>query len=127
MGDLQVSHVAVKVDSIEESIKFYNSFFGFLNEGIVQLPNKRISFLFLENNPSFKIELIEEEGDNDFESKNVQIDHIAFNVNNIDYYMDKLKEVGIELDRNPTKTAKGQLTIFFRGINNELFQLTELN
>ncbi|MCF8564287.1 VOC family protein [Alicyclobacillus tolerans] len=122
----KVEHVAIIVNNMEESIRYYCDLFGFKLRTTGSNPRREMSFLTHTQQPSFEIELIRDlEGKDTYSNKGL-VNHLAFTVENIQEAMEYYRGKGIVFNADEPSTAiDGGKTIFFDGPNGELLQLVE--
>lgn len=122
----KAEHVAIIVNDIEKSIKYYSDMFGFTLRLRGQNPRREMAFLKHDNQPGFEIELIFDlipQGD--YADKGI-VNHLAFTVDNIQEAIHYYRDKGIVFHtKEPNNAIDGAKTIFFTGPNGELLQLVE--
>lgn len=126
MAIKKLEHTAIIVKNIEESIEFYKNILNFQLRTAVNIKNRKLAFLYVQDQPEVEIELIEELTDVNPPATNGVLDHLAFVVDNLDRTIEELQSKGIDFPEAPRiSAASGDKTVFFRGINGELLQLIE--
>jgi lactoylglutathione lyase len=122
----KIEHLAIIVESIEQSVPFYTTMFGFKERTRGQVRSRLIAFLYLENQPDLEIELIQDiSPQGPYDEKGI-VNHLAFTVDKISEAVMYYKEKGIEFPSDePSVSLGGSKTIFFYGPNRELLQLVE--
>ncbi|WP_240375973.1 VOC family protein [Bacillus piscicola] len=122
----KMEHVAIIVTDIDRSIDFYTNLFGFRLRLRGKNPNREMAFLYLESQKDMEIELIRDIQPLDEYSKDGNVNHLAFTVEDIDKAILYYKEKGIEfLSGEPKPTLEGGRMILFRGPDEELLQFVE--
>jgi lactoylglutathione lyase len=113
-------HAGIQVQNLDESIQFYETVFGFQVEQYLMLPGEKIVFL---KKGDIRIELIESE---EFLVSFSSI-HISWQVEDIEYWMGTLRDKGLHPAEGPYKLKNGWVTIFYKGLNNEVIELLQVN
>ena len=129
MAIQRIAHSAIRVNSLEDSIKWYNGTFNFKVRSSITLPTRKIAFLYLEQAPDTEIELIEElkKNSDSPDGDNTRIDHVAFAIESVSDTLKRFEHKKLEyLTNEPFFTAAGKQSIYLKGINGELIQLIEL-
>jgi methylmalonyl-CoA/ethylmalonyl-CoA epimerase len=113
----KISHLGIAVKSIEESVKLYTDVFGLELVGIEEVPEQKVRVAFLPVGES-RIELLEAtEPDSPvakfIEAKGEGIQHIAFQVEDVEKSIAAAKELGLRvIDEKPRKGAGGASIAF---------------
>jgi lactoylglutathione lyase len=122
----KAEHVAIIVNDIEKSIRYYSDMFGFTLRSRGQNARREMAFLKHANQPGFEIELIFDlipQGD--YADKGI-VNHLAFTVDNIQEAIQYYQGKGIVFHSDhPNNAIDGAKTIFFTGPNGELLQFVE--
>lgn len=122
----KIEHIAIIVNDMEESIKFYSDLFGFKVRLRGSNPNREMAFLYLEKQPSVEIELIRDIDPIGEYSESGLVNHLAFTVEDLDASIKYYKDKGLIFTSDETKpTLEGGRMILFYGPNKELLQLVE--
>lgn len=129
---ITLSHIAVAVKSISESLKFWQDVLGLSLLAIEEVPEQKVkvAMLGIENT---HIELLEPLNPESTVAKFIEkrgegLHHIAFEVENIEEVLEKLKESGVKLiDEKPRKGAMGKKIAFIhpQSTGGVLIELTE--
>lgn len=125
---MKVHHVAITVNSLEKSQKFYQDFFNFKISKFFERKDMGAKAVFLELE-GFFIELWEfaDLKNNDDDLKDIKIRgirHIAFEVENLDKTFTDFKKRGLEVTE-PTLGASGHMYSFTsdpNGVALEIYQ-----
>ncbi len=131
----KISHLGIAVKSIEDSLKLYTDVFGLQLAGTEVVPEQKVRVAFLPVGES-RIELLEAtEPDSAvakfIENKGEGIQHIAFQVENVEKAIEAAKELGMRMiDEKPRKGAGGARIAFMHpkstyGVLIELCEHTE--
>ncbi len=118
----KISHLGIAVKNIEDSLKLYTDVFGLELEGIEEVPEQKVKVAFLPIGES-RIELLEAtEPDSAvakfIEKKGEGIQHIAFQVENVEKAITSAKEMGLKMiDEKPRKGAGGAKIAFIHPKN----------
>jgi lactoylglutathione lyase len=121
MTVIGVHHVGVHVASLERSIAFYQSVFGFQLARQLTLGSEQL--VFLEAGPA-RLELIAT-GASDRDTG--IIDHLAFEIEDLEGWVIRLRELGVRLlDEAPVEVpALGLRILFCLGPDRERIELLE--
>ena len=112
-----VDHIGIAVNSIEESLKFWEDTLGIKCHGTEEVADQKVITAFLPVDDS-EIELLEGTSEDSpvskFIAKNGQgIHHIAIRVDNLEEALAELKEKGVRLiDEKPRRGAGGAMIAF---------------
>lgn len=107
-----IEHIGIAVNSIEESLKYYEGILGLECYAIEEVKDQKVKTAFLKIGQT-KIELLEStELDGPvgkyLEKRGEGVHHIAFSVNGIEDNLMEAKEKGIRvIDEMPRKGAEG--------------------
>jgi lactoylglutathione lyase len=125
---IKVEHVAVIVNDMNESIRYYCELFGFVLRTRGSNERREMAFLKYEHQPGFEIELIQDlQVQEEYSAKGI-VNHIAFTVAEIDEAISIFRKKGVVFaTESPNIAIDGAKTIFFTGINGELLQLFQPN
>jgi lactoylglutathione lyase len=120
----KIEHIAIMATNLDHSINFYTKIMGFNLRSRGTKGNRReIAFLYLEQDQSVEIELMNDLMPNgDYSEKGI-VNHLAFTVENMDQAITHYKEKGVVFATDePTVSIDGTKTIFLYGPNQELLQ-----
>lgn len=112
-------HGGIEVGNLDDSIRFYESMFGFTIEQFLTVDGEKIAFL---KNEDARIELIE--------SKNIAAPsnsvHLAWQVDDIEDWMKRLKVKGHCPSEGPYKLKNGWIAVFYEGLDGEVIELVQV-
>ena len=125
----KIDHIAIAVNSLEDSIKVYTSLLGIEPELETITAEKVNTAIYVLNGIS--LELIEPIGDDSpitkfLKKRGEGLHHVCLKVNNLEETMDELKEKGIEIiDETPKRGAGGTNIVFLhpKSTGGVLFEL----
>lgn len=124
----KIEHTAIIVQDMNEALEFYCDTLGFTVRLQSDGKDRKLAFLYLENNPHTEIELIQDVSGLKAYDKDGIVNHIAFAVNDIEESIEYLQKKGVSLSKDDIKeTVDGGKMILFYGPNNELLQLVQRN
>ncbi|MEO0124040.1 MAG: methylmalonyl-CoA epimerase [candidate division WOR-3 bacterium] len=107
---MKISHIAIAVKNITESLKIWQDIFGLKLIKVIDVPDQKVKVAMLEVD-DMHIELLEPLNPDStvakfIEKKGEGLHHIAFAVDNIEATMEQVKKSGIKLiDEKPRKGA----------------------
>ncbi|KYC51538.1 MAG: Glyoxalase/Bleomycin resistance protein/Dioxygenase superfamily protein [Candidatus Methanofastidiosum methylothiophilum] len=113
----KIDHIGIAVNSLEESLKFYEGALGLKVENIEEVSEQKVKVCFL-NIGGVHFELLEPTSPDSTVAKSIEkrgegIHHIAVLVENIDEAIKTMKEKEIKLiDEIPRKGAGGSKMAF---------------
>ncbi len=113
----KVSHIGIAVKSIDEALKLYRDILGLSVEGFEVVEEQKVRIAFIPIGET-RIELLESTDPNGpiakfIESRGEGIQHIAFQTDDIEAELKKLKEKGLRLiDEKPRRGAHGAKIAF---------------
>ncbi|MEG2354213.1 MAG: VOC family protein [Clostridium sp.] len=116
------NHIGIKVRNIQEAEKFYCENLEFKLEH--RYDDDKRTLVFLEN-ASTVIELIYVKTLEYSSVANGIVEHIAFTVENIEEYAEKLRDNGVEFSTCHPMELDEKLVIFFQGPNGEKLELVQ--
>jgi methylmalonyl-CoA/ethylmalonyl-CoA epimerase len=117
MKILKIDHLGIAVSSIDEKKNFWVDAMGLTLEGTETVEAQKVTTAFLPVGES-EVELLESTSDDGPVAKYIQkkgegIQHVSFQVENIEEALAELKEKGIQLiDQVPRKGAGGAKIAF---------------
>nr|MDA8229478.1 VOC family protein [Desulfitobacterium hafniense] len=122
----KIEHVALIVQNIDESVKYYENLFGFQLRVKGKNPRREMAFLYHPAMTGIEIELIQDLVPlGEYHCQGV-VNHLAFTVENMEKAIANYREKGVVfLSEAANAAIDGAKTIFFYGPNNELLQLVE--
>ncbi|MGB9721575.1 MAG: methylmalonyl-CoA epimerase [bacterium] len=114
---MEVSHIALAVKSINDSLKIWQDILGLRLNQIVDVPEQKVKVAMLEIG-GIHIELLEPLSPDSpvakfIEKRGEGLHHIAFEVEDIEAVLEELKNKGIKLiDEKPRKGAMASKIAF---------------
>jgi methylmalonyl-CoA/ethylmalonyl-CoA epimerase len=117
MKILKIDHLGIAVSSIEKKKNFWTDVMGLTLEGTETIEAQKVTTAFLPVGQS-EVELLESTAPDGpvaryIEKKGEGIQHVAFQVENIEQALEELKEKGIQLiDQTPRIGAGGAKIAF---------------
>ena len=117
MGVRKIEHIGIAVNNIEEANKTYEKMLGVAPYKLEEVESEGVITSFFQTGES-KIELLEATKkdspiDKFIEKKGEGIHHIAFDVEDIEAEMDRLRDEGFKvLNEKPKKGADNKLVCF---------------
>lgn len=130
METTHIEHIGIAVNSLEQSIPYYENIFGLKCYAIEEVKDQKVKTAFFKIGMT-KIELLESTDPEGpigkfLEKKGEGIHHLAFAVNNLESALKETEEKGVKLiDSVPRKGAEG-LNIAFLHPKSTFGVLTEL-
>ncbi len=132
MKILQIDHLGIAVNSIEEGKSFWSDVLGLELDGTETVEAQKVTTGFFPVGES-EVELLESTSPDGpvakfIEKKGQGIQHIAFRVENIEEALAELKEKGVKLiDETPRKGAGGAMIAFLhpKATNGVLVELSQ--
>jgi len=122
----KMEHIAIIVTNMDDAIQYYADLFGFKVRLRGSTKKREMAFLYLEEQPSVEIELIQDIDPIGEYNKSGIVNHLAFTVEDINRAITYYEKKGIKfLSNQPQSTLEGGLMILFNGPNGELLQLIE--
>lgn len=113
----KVDHIGIAVKDLDEAVKFYTEILGLTVQGYEEVSEQKVKVAFIPIGDT-ELELLEStEPDGPIakyiEKKGTGIQHVAFNVENIEKALEEIKEKGIRLiDEKPRYGAGGSKIAF---------------
>ena len=128
----KIDHIGVAVKDLNEGIRFYRENLGLAIERIEEVKEQKVKFAFIPLGESI-IELLQSTDPNGpiakfIEKRGEGIHHIALEVDDVEGFLQKLKERGVQLiDEKPRIGAHGMKIAFLhpRSANGVLLELCE--
>ena len=125
----KIDHIAIAVNSLEDSIKVYTSLLGIEPE-LETITAEKVNTAIYDLD-GVSLELIEPIGDDSpitefLKKRGEGLHHVCLKVNNLEETMDELKEKGIEIiDETPKRGAGGTNIVFLhpKSTGGVLFEL----
>lgn len=113
----KIDHIGIAVNSLEESLNFYEDTLGLKVENIEEVPEQKVKVGFL-NIGGVHFELLEPTSQDSTVAKSIEkrgegVHHIAILVDNLEESIKTMKDKGIKLiDETPRKGAGGSKMAF---------------
>lgn len=128
----KIEHIGIAVKSIKDSNKLFESLFGKSHYKIESVESESVNTSFFKIGES-KIELLEATNDDGpiakfIAKKGEGIHHVAFDVDDIEAEIERLKKEGfIVLNEKPKKGADNKLVVFMhpKSTNGVLIELCQ--
>lgn len=110
---MRFTHVSITVKSMDESITFYRDVIGLALASRREIPENKAEIAFLSDKASdVRIELTWWKDKCDWTSGD-ELDHLAFNVPNMDEAMEKFRNQGVEIAKEPYSLRGSKTRIAF--------------
>ena len=113
-------HGGIEVGNLDNSIQFYESMFDLVIEQYFTLNSGKVAFLKKED---VRIELIESE---DISALSNSV-HLAWQVDDIEGWMMRLRVKGLPPSEGPYKLENGWIAVFYEGLDGEVIELVQSN
>jgi lactoylglutathione lyase len=126
LADVKLLHTSITVKDMDSSIHFYTEHFGMklIRRREVPENNAEIAFLGFEGS-EHQIELTHWRGKKDYVEGD-QLDHLAFQVANLDSEIKKLKQKRVEIAKEPFALHGSSRRIaFIKDVNGIWIELIE--
>ncbi|HEV2449626.1 MAG TPA: VOC family protein [Thermoplasmata archaeon] len=118
---MRLLHTSVTVRDLEESLRFYTEVLGLEFERRHPIPENHAEIAFVRDPESGgRIELTYWEGKTTYEPGE-QLDHLAFQVKDLDGFLDKLRARGVKVAKEPYRLSGGSGRIAFVLDPNEIW------
>lgn len=106
-------HTSITVRNLEESLAFYTEVLGLEFERRRPIPENHAEIAFVRDPASgARVELTFWEGKADFDPGE-QLDHLAFEVDDLDRFLAEAKRRGVRVAREPYRLAGGTSRLAF--------------
>jgi len=134
MAVKKINHIGIAVENIAEVVKFYKESLGLTVEGEEEVAEQKVKVVFLPLGET-RLELLEPTAADSpvkkfLETKGSGVHHLAFDVDDIEAELARLKEQGARLiDEKPRRGAHGTKIAFIHPKESKgvLVELTEQN
>ena len=117
MAAKKINHIGIAVENINDYVNFYKDVLGLRFEGEEIVAEQKVKVAFLTIGET-RIELLEPTADDSpvrkfIESKGTGVHHLAFDVDDIEADLERLKKAGVRLvDEKPRSGAHGTKIAF---------------
>lgn len=117
MSVKKVNHIGIAVESIADYVKFYEDCLGLTIDGEEEVAEQKVKVAFLTVGET-RLELLEPTAEDSpvqkfLESKGPAVHHLAFDVDDIEAELARLKALGVRLiDEKPRRGAHGTKIAF---------------
>lgn len=118
--EIRFEHLALAVSEVEESLKFYCEILG-LKE--IQRPNFDFKGAWISMGTGLSIHLIE--GKPEVDTKGSRGNHFAFKVKNLEAWVEKMKNEGVQIVKGPKQREDGVWQLFVSDPNGYVIELNE--
>jgi len=106
-------HTSITVRNMEESLAFYTEVLGLQFERRRTIPENHAEIAFVRDPASgARVELTHWEGKDQFEAGE-QLDHLAFEVEDLDRFLMKTRTKGVRVAKEPYRLSGGTSRIAF--------------
>jgi catechol 2,3-dioxygenase-like lactoylglutathione lyase family enzyme len=120
----KLSHIGVVVKDVERSKEFYKEFCGCEPVKLVQDERYKLQFLDVDGQTIILLQLLS--GDPEEARRCGVVDHIAFQVEDIDSAVDKLRSAGVKLQmEKPQVEIIGAKIFYFFGPDGERLEYVQ--
>ena len=123
-------HISIRANNIDKSIEFYQKYFNMVlvSRREMKVNNAEIAFLKSEGD-DFKLEITHYKNQKEFKQAEYEDrvwEHLAFNVDNMDHIIDRLKKDGVTITDEPFNLSPtGPLIAFIEDPTGILIELIE--
>jgi len=121
----RMKHVGVYVSDLERSIVFYRDVLGLeLAEKLAVSEDLQLAFMKVPGDDGVAVELV---WGKSVSNRDGKVNHIAFQVHDIEEVLEGLKKAGVELENQvPRDILDGKMrVVFFRGPDGERLEMVE--
>ena len=106
-------HTSITVRQIDESLRFYTELLGLKADGRRAIPENHAEIAFVADPESgVRLELTHWEGKDDFDAGE-QLDHLAFEVKDLDGFLERARGWGARVAKEPYRLTGGHHRIAF--------------
>lgn len=118
---MRYSHTSITVRSMDESLRFYTEVLGLEPAGRRRIEENHAEIAFVRDpSTGARIELTHWDGKDSFEAGE-QLDHIAFETNDLDSVLRRARERGARVAKEPYRLAGGTHRLAFLLDPNEVW------
>ncbi len=119
---MHLAHIGIAVKDLQRSLDFYSSLFSCKYSGKIEMEHVEILYLEAGN---MTLELLKYAEDSTPRETGI-FDHIAFQVNNMEEHLMRLKAAGIQLlFKEPRSIPGGKIIMFCLGPDGERIELVQ--
>jgi len=106
-------HTSITVRRMDDSLRFYTEVLGLVADGRRAIPENHAEIAFVRDPESgARVELTHWEGKDAFETGE-QLDHLAFEVNDLDAQLARMRAAGVRVAKEPYRLSGGKHRIAF--------------
>jgi lactoylglutathione lyase len=110
---MKLLHTSITVRSMDESLRFYTEVMGLEFERRRTIPENKAEIAFVKDPASGgRIELTHWDGKDTFEAGE-QLDHLAFEVDDLDRFLMRMRTKGIRIAKEPYSISGGSSRLAF--------------
>ena len=110
---MRFSHTSITVRNMDESLRFYTEVLGLEFERRRPIPENHAEIAFVKDpETGARIELTHWEGKDQFEAGE-QLDHLAFEVQDLDRFLMKVRAKNVRVAKEPYRLSGGSSRIAF--------------
>ena len=123
-------HVSIRTNNIDKSIEFYQKYFNMVLVSRKEIKANNAEIAFLKNkDDDFRLEITHYKNQKEFKQAEYEgrvWDHLAFNVDNMDHIISRLKKDGVTITDEPFNLSpSGPLIAFIEDPVGVLIELIE--
>ena len=123
-------HISIRTNDIDKSIEFYKKYFNMVLVSRKEIKANNAEIAFLKNeNDDFRLEITQYKNQKEFKQAEYEDrvwDHLAFNVDNMDHIISRLKKDGVTITDEPFNLSpSGPLIAFIEDPVGVLIELIE--
>lgn len=106
-------HTSITVRDLDESLRFYTEVLGLTEDGRRRIPENRAEIAFVRDPESgMRVELTHWDDKGSFDPGE-QLDHLAFEVDDLDRVLRQVRERGVRIAKEPFRVSGGSGRIAF--------------
>jgi lactoylglutathione lyase len=106
-------HTSITVRRMDESLRFYTEVLGLAADGRRAIPENHAEIAFVRDPESgARVELTHWDGKEQFDPGE-QLDHLAFEVQDLDAFLAKVRAAGVRVAKEPYRLSGGSGRIAF--------------
>lgn len=118
---MEIEHIGLRVKDVQRSFRFYKQIFGC--ELMESYQDERVEIIFAQCGKNV-LEFIRDKGGMPDRTAGV-IDHLAFRVEQLEAYINKLAELQVPFISQQPRDFNGGRIFFFKGPDGEILELVE--